>query len=242
MLVDVDNDGDLDVLVANQDREDFLHLNDGRGSLSRPPPVATPAGGSAAAEAAFGRDFDGRRVTAGLAAGDIDGDGLADLIVGAPGFGDDKLARGAAYVLPGSLLAAQGGMATLSVDAGIELVGTNSSDRAGTSVAGGFDVDGDGLDDLMVGAPGVDTEDSDPGGTYVIFGRDLAGVSPGTRVDLSSASVTFLGFEPGGSSGTSVAFAGDVDGDGLSELLIGAPTVDGLAMDSGATYLLMSPY
>ena len=128
----------------------------------------------------------GNAGTSVSAAGDIDGDGLADLIVGAPGFGDDKLARGGG-VLPGSLLAAQGGMATLSVDAGIELVGTNSSDRAGTSVAGGFDVDGDGLDDLMVGAPGVDTEDSDPGGTYVIFGRDLAGVSPGTRVDLSSA-------------------------------------------------------
>jgi hypothetical protein len=99
-------------------------------------------------------------------------------------------------------------------------VGEESEDHAGTALAAAGDVDGDGLDDLLVGAAGNDEAGTDAGQVYLLFGQPSGWV---TDVHLSLADASFHGEAAGDRGGRSVAGIGDVDGDGLDDLLIGAP-------------------
>ena len=102
---------------------------------------------------------------------------------------------------------------------GFRLDGIDQFDRTGSSVAGAGDVNGDGIDDLIVGAPNADPDDkSYAGESYVVFGTRAGFSSP---LDLASLDGT-NGFRLDG-AGFSVAGAGDVDGDGLDDLIVGAP-------------------
>ena len=89
------------------------------------------------------------------------------------------------------------------------------------------DVDGDGLDDLLVGAYGRDEGGSSAGKTYLILGASL-GANP--TIDLSAADYAFIGEAAGDNSGRSVSSAGDVDGDGLDDLLVGLTSTTRAAM------------
>ncbi len=147
-------------------------------------------------------------------AGDVNGDGLDDVLIGAPG--DDA---GAAYLVQGPITAdlfLSGADATLT--------GELSGDWAGLSVAGAGDVDADGLDDLLIGAPYASSND---GRVYVVLGAVTGEVS------LAGAHGRFSGGGTEG-AGQAVSSAGDVDADGRADVLIGAP-------NGGATYLLLGP-
>ncbi|MBJ94940.1 MAG: calcium-binding protein, partial [Rickettsiales bacterium] len=116
---------------------------------------------------------------------------------------------------------------------------------SGTSVASAGDVDGDGLSDLLIGAPSNDDVGSSAGKSYLFLASSIAS---GGTFSLSAADASFVGEASSDNSGSSVASAGDVDGDGLSDLLIGAYRNSDGAYDpststnAGKAYLILSPY
>jgi hypothetical protein len=151
------------------------------------------------------------------AAGDINADGYADLIVGAP------IAR------PGSqqVYIYAGSAAGLSASAFFTASSSQAGDLLGNSVDGGGDVNGDGVDDFIAGAYGADitTDTTDAGIVYVYHGA--AGVQP-------SLALTLSGEGAGHQFGWSAALAGDVNGDGFDDLIAGAWKYDN---DRGRVYL-----
>jgi hypothetical protein len=161
-------------------------------------------------------------------AGDVDGDGHHDLLIGAPYSDKGGSNAGAAVLMFGPVTGA------LSInDADAQLVGEAEQDNAGLSVASAGDVNGDGLDDLLVGAPGSDQGGTNAGAAYLVLGP----VSEG--VELYSADARLVGEVAYDGAGGAVASAGDVDGDGLPDLLVGASTHDAGGSDAGAAYLLL---
>ncbi len=173
-------------------------------------------------------------------AGDINGDGFSDVIIGAykvngfPYYSD----TGRSYVVFGKAAGFTSSLdlALLDGSNGFQLDGSSNSGFSGHSVASAGDVNGDGFDDLIIGADG---ENGDAGASYVVFGKaggfyyrlDLASLegADGFRID---------GIDASGHSGRSVASAGDVNGDGYDDLIIGAYKADGGAPDSGESYLI----
>jgi hypothetical protein len=141
-----------------------------------------------------------------LAGGDVDGDGWGDLVVGAPGWGDRD--PGAAFLFRGPLA----GAATTD-EADFVVTATKDSEFLGESVALG-DADGDGQDDLLVGAPNADSA-----GAAYLFHGPLTG-----SVDTEDADAAF---HPrriyNRIAGESVSIVPDHTGDGVSDLLIGSP-------------------
>ena len=109
-------------------------------------------------------------------AGDVNGDGIADLIVGAWGASPSGSASGESYVVFGktSAWAASLDLSTLDGSTGFRLDGIDAADDAGRSVSAAGDVNGDGFDDLMVGAWGGDPDGNAAAGeSYVVFGGDF---------------------------------------------------------------------
>ncbi|MBW4681149.1 MAG: FG-GAP repeat protein [Microcoleus vaginatus WJT46-NPBG5] len=154
-------------------------------------------------------------------AGDVNGDGLADLIVGAP---YASALRGQSYVVFGKADAEAVELSALG-SSGFSINGINNSDGSGWSVSGAGDVNGDGLADLIVGAPGVPMGQSIPGKSYVVFGKANA-----QAVDLSALGTggfAINGINNFDLAGFSVNTAGDVNGDGLADLIVGAPNPNG---------------
>ena len=161
---------------------------------------------------------------AAVGAGDVNGDGLADVLLGAAGNDDAGRGSGAAYLVFGG--GASGVFDLTGADA--RLQGEADNDAAGSAVSGVGDLNGDGLADLLIGADAADGA----GVIYVVY----APVS-GT-VGLSVADARWVGEASGDEAGYALALAGDVDGDGTADLLIGAPLHDGGGRDAGAVYLV----
>lgn len=161
------------------------------------------------------------------AGGDLDGDGHGDLVVGAPGLGDGAdEARGGASVLYGPISWEE---ASLAVGAA-RLLG-EPGHRAGRSLAVAGDFDADGFDDVAVGAPGADA-----GAVHLIYGG--AGRLAGDLSLATATGATWLGEATGDAAGHAVAAAGDLDGDGYADLLVGAPGSDAGGPDAGIAYVL----
>ena len=148
-------------------------------------------------------------------AGDVNGDGVPDLIVGEQFSGHAR--AGAAYVVFG-----RRGRVDLGRigSRGFRIDGPGREAHAGFAVAGAGDVNGDGLDDVIVGAVGGGFLDTRDGEAYVIYGkRDAAAVD---LAHLGASGLRISGSE-GGQLGFDVDGAGDVNGDGLGDVIVGDP-------------------
>jgi len=160
-------------------------------------------------------------------AGDVDGDGYDDVLIGAWGADGGGEDSGGAYLLRGPLA---GEVALPEADARIF---GNPGDFAGSSVDSAGDIDGDGFDDLLIDAAGSATDEHEEGAAWV-----MRGPASGT-LTLATTGLRLEGELPGDQAGLSVAGVGDMDGDGLGDLLVGAPGSDGWGEDAGAAYLVL---
>jgi hypothetical protein len=148
-------------------------------------------------------------------AGDVNGDGYDDVIVGAPDYSDGETHEGAAFLFLGSASGIDDGDPT-SAAAGFQ---ANQEDaRLGYGVDGAGDVNGDGYDDLLLGAPGY-SNGSTSEGTVLLF---LGGGSGITGGDPTTASARFEANQGFAFMGYSVAEAGDVNADGYGDVVLGA--------------------
>ena len=223
-LGDADGDGVGDALIGGS-ADDTSGADAGAAWF-----VAGPVAGTSALPTSIGFWGEAAGDSAGSAVagpGDVDGDGLADALVGAPGADLTGADSGAVYLLLGGVSASR----SLG-DADARLRGTSAGDRAGASVAGVGDVDADGFADVLVGAPGEGTGGVAAGAAYLMAGP-FAG-----DFDLYNADTWLGGEAAGDEAGSGVAGAGDVDGDGTPDLLVAAPGADGGA---GAVYLVLGP-
>ncbi len=197
--------------------------------------IAAGTGGFAInGEAAW--DYSGVPVSS---AGDVNGDGLADLIVGA--YRNDTTATdaGRSYVVFGK---SDGGVVSLSTIAtgtgGFAINGEAANDGSGGSVSSAGDVNGDGLADLIVGARYNDTTASNAGRSYVVFGKSDGGVVSLSTIATGTGGFAINGEAADDESGTSVSSAGDINGDGLADLIVGAYLNNTTATDAGRSYVI----
>ncbi len=178
-------------------------------------------------------DISGRSVSN---AGDVNGDGLDDLIVGAKHADpDSKSNAGKSYVVFGKTDSTAINLSAIaSGTGGFVINGENVDDVSGNSVSTAGDVNGDGLNDLIVGARGK----LKAGKFYVIFGK-----KDNTTIDLSAIASGTGGFvingeNVSGFSGISVSTAGDVNGDGLDDLIVGAHGARKSTIEAGKSYVI----
>jgi len=185
----------------------------------------------AQADAVAVGEFVEDRAGSALAACDLTGDGVAELIVGAYAFDAVGQASGAAYVLQGPVSGSTHlSLATARID------GEAAGDWAGWSLACVGDVNGDSVGDLLIGAYRSDLGGADAGAAYLFHGP-LTGV-----VSAASADAVFIGESSQDRAGYSVSAAGDVNDDGQLDVLIGAPGRDFSVSSQGAAYLMYGPF
>ena len=191
-------------------------------------------------------------------AGDFNGDGLQDILVGAPEGDDGPTNSGEGYLIYGRVPVDVAGtpplldLSSLAPDRGFVIQGANDGDKLGTSATGIGDINGDGYDDLALGAPDNDESGSNAGIAYILLGREASpgmypgmpfhirdsdgetdaagpGTTPRQVSDLSGfpagspTGFTIKGGNPNDKTGTRVAGLGDVNGDGLNDFAVGAP-------------------
>jgi hypothetical protein len=205
---DVDGDGVNDLLVGARNSSDFYEYYDGAAYL-----FLGPLSGTLEATMDADVNLSGRKDEAGQEvsiAEDVDGDGYPELAIGS---------NNEFWLIPGDFSGA----------GELDKVATVTLDEAG-SVAG-RDLDGDGFGDLVVGVSGEDLGGSDAGAAWVVYGP-VSGI-----LEVREDNLTLIGAVAGDAAGEPVGLPGDVDGDGLQDLLItanGYPGGDG----QGAVYLI----
>jgi hypothetical protein len=239
---DVDGDGYDDLLLSTPS-SDEVAWNAGQAWLVSGATIA--AGGEVTVDdavAVFQGEVEGDEAGAAVAGGgDLDGDGLDDLVMGAWENDDVGTNAGKTYVVFGSSVPTWGTDSLANADA--ILLGQDAWDQSGKALAIDGDVDGDGLDDLLVSAPARSDGGLGSGAVFVVLG---AAVASGGVSSLGSAHAVLVGDASNRYAGQRVAFTGDVDDDGLDDLLIsgrlsgGQPTwlvLGSTAAAGGATSL-----
>lgn len=215
---DINGDGFADIIIGAQfhdagqtdEGKAFLYFGSGEGLL----PAAAWSGESDQELARYGNSVAG--------AGDINGDGFGDIIVGASNYTLDDTHEGMAYAYYG---AASG----LSAEPAWENACMQASAQYGYSLAGAGDINGDGYDDFAVGAPFYDNGLGAEGRVFLFRGTSSGPDStPAWAVSGSQLDAQF---------GFALSMAGDLNGDGYGDLAVGAPYFDGTGNDTGRIYL-----
>jgi hypothetical protein len=207
---DLDGDGYEDVAASARDGSYYVYawLGGPSGFSTSPDATLSPSGLSSSALPARG--------------GDVDGDGYDELLVGeyvaTVGVGS---ATGTAWVF-------EGGATGPSTTAALQLSGTQAGGRFGVAAIGGQDLDGDGYDDVVIGADAFDDGETDEGRVY-LFSGGSSGLS-------STASWTFSADQASAYAGRTLSLSPDLNGDGAPDLLVGATQWDGSFTDEGGLF------
>ncbi|PTQ83589.1 beta strand repeat-containing protein [Nitrosomonas ureae] len=183
-------------------------------------------------------------------AGDVNGDGFADLIIGDSAADLNGRNSGSSYVVFGKSSGFDAVMNLSALDGsnGFRLDGATINDLSGRSVSSAGDVNDDGFDDLIIGAPLANPQGVLTGSSYVVFGRasgfdaamnlsDLDGDDNGFRIDGPKLTA-FDGAVYDRPFGGSVSGAGDMNGDGFDDLIVNAPNSSSNGDDSGPGYVI----
>ncbi len=227
---DINQDG-TDDLVVGAPGDDSGGVGAGVALLM---PVVTDGRTLSAADAigrVFGGvdgDFMGQAVDG---PGDLGGDGIPDLLVAAPGDDTGGEDAGAFFLLDGPVVGDN-----MALDASSAWYGEAAGDQAGGAIGAPGDVNDDGYDDLVVGAPDQDLGGNGAGLIYILYGP-TSGVAT-----LADADARILGRQPGDHAGNAVDATADVDGDGRRDVLVGAYIDDSAAINAGAAYLVLGPW
>jgi hypothetical protein len=215
---DVNGDGYADVVIGSKGYDgDFddegraLIFHGGHGGLAVEPATVVTGG---KADAYFGQSV--------MTAGDVDGDGYSDVVVGAPNYDGDENDVGCARVFRGHALG-------LAEAPGWMVAGGQNSAGLGAALATAGDVNGDGFDDVIVGAWNYD-------GGYVDEGRAEVYLGSASGPEAAPAWAKVSGQESA-HFGSAVGSAGDVDGDGYDEVIVGAPDYDATYVNAGMAWL-----
>lgn len=163
--------------------------------------------------------------------GDVNGDGIADLIIGAEGLSANGNGSGAAFVIFGGANAFDTTVDVAALDGsdGFRLAGPAAYATAGKTVAIGGDFNDDGIDDLIVGAESL----NGIGAAYVIFGSTGGFAASLSLNALGAAGFAIAGINPGDEAGENVAWLGDLDNDGIDDFAVNAASSDFGSADTG---------
>ena len=215
---DVNGDGCSDLIVGAP-YYDNGQMNEGRALVYHGSPGGLATAPAWTAEG--NQDFAGFGISV-AAAGDVNGDGYDDVIIGAEGYTNGQGAEGRAYVYLGSATG-------LAASPAWTAESNQSNARFGVSVASAGDVDANGFADVIVGAYQYDNGQTNEGRAYVYLGSagGLAGAAQ-WRAESQQADSWF---------GYAVASVGDVNGDGFSDVVVGADSYDNGQVDEGRAFV-----
>ncbi|TLU98818.1 FG-GAP-like repeat-containing protein [Dyadobacter luticola] len=155
-------------------------------------------------------------------AGDVNGDGLSDVLVGVPQFTSGQIHEGAALIFYGS-------KSLGDFDPSLNIESNQTSANMGYTVASAGDVNGDGYSDILIGSPYFDNDQNNEGAVDLYYGSQN-GI-------LNTVEAHIEGNQTSSSFGNAIACAGDVNADGYSDIILGAPFYDADFIDAGAAFL-----
>jgi len=209
--------------------------------------------------AVLGSEINARSGLGVNGAGDFNRDGVADFMIGAPRMAQNgELEAGEAYLLFGSAEGFPAAISLTDIDGGngLVFVGANQEDNTGIALGGVGDLNHDGIDDIAIGAPGkgpVGSPSDYPGEAYVLFGGQFDGVARVVKADLDGNNGFSIrgirgGVVPveegqpvwGDMVGQTFDTAGDINGDGMSDMILGASQtiINPLRKGNGQSYFV----